>query len=154
MNYCEIGQKIRKYRKAKKLSQEKLAELVNISVTHLSHIETGNTKLIAEAIQATVKNQELVYIGEPTENIDADIYFVGSWIDKGSSVKPIGDFLGTLDGKKIAIFATAGFGGSEEYYEMLFQRIKAQISETNDVLGRFFCQGKDAIPYIDFPPVS
>ena len=45
MNYCEIGQKIRKYRKAKGLSQEKLAELVNISTTHLSHIETGNTKL-------------------------------------------------------------------------------------------------------------
>ncbi len=45
MNYCEIGQRIRKYRKAKSLSQEQLAEKVDISVTHLSHIETGNTKL-------------------------------------------------------------------------------------------------------------
>lgn len=27
------------------ISQEKLAEQVNISVTHMSHIETGNTKL-------------------------------------------------------------------------------------------------------------
>ena len=45
MNYYEIGQRIRKYRKASKLSQEQLAEKAGISVTHMSHIETGNTKL-------------------------------------------------------------------------------------------------------------
>ena len=45
MNYNEIGQRIRKYRKDRGLSQEQLAEAVNISVTHMSHIETGNTKL-------------------------------------------------------------------------------------------------------------
>ncbi|MBQ3587113.1 MAG: helix-turn-helix transcriptional regulator [Oscillospiraceae bacterium] len=45
MDYYEIGQKIRKYRKEKGLSQEQLAEAVNISVTHMSHIETANTKL-------------------------------------------------------------------------------------------------------------
>ena len=43
MNYYEIGQRIRKYRKAKGLSQEQLAEAVNISVTHMSHIESGST---------------------------------------------------------------------------------------------------------------
>lgn len=41
MNYYEIGQRIRKYRKASELSQEQLAEKVGISVTHMSHIETG-----------------------------------------------------------------------------------------------------------------
>ena len=45
MDYYKIGQKIRKYRKAYNLSQEQLAEKVGISVTHMSHIETGNTKL-------------------------------------------------------------------------------------------------------------
>ena len=45
MDYYEIGQRIRKIRKAHKLSQEALAEKVGISVTHMSHIETGNTKL-------------------------------------------------------------------------------------------------------------
>lgn len=45
MNYYEIGQRIRKYRKAANLSQEQLAEKAGISVTHMSHIETGNTKL-------------------------------------------------------------------------------------------------------------
>lgn len=45
MNYYEIGQRIRKSRKALDLSQEELAEKVGISATHMSHIETGNTKL-------------------------------------------------------------------------------------------------------------
>lgn len=45
MDYYAIGQRIRKTRKANKLSQEALAEMVGISVTHMSHIETGNTKL-------------------------------------------------------------------------------------------------------------
>ena len=45
MDYYAIGQRIRKFRKAHRLSQEELAERVGISVTHMSHIETGNTKL-------------------------------------------------------------------------------------------------------------
>ena len=45
IDYFEIGQRIRKYRKACGLSQEELAEKVDISTTHMSHIETGNTKL-------------------------------------------------------------------------------------------------------------
>ncbi len=45
MDYYKIGQQIRKIRKAHGLSQEELAERVNISTTHMSHIETGNTKL-------------------------------------------------------------------------------------------------------------
>ncbi len=45
MDYYEIGQRIRKFRKAHGFSQEELAEKAEISTTHMSHIETGNTKL-------------------------------------------------------------------------------------------------------------
>ena len=58
LDYYQIGQQIRKIRKAHGLSQEELAEKVGISTTHMSHIETGNTKLslpvliqIAEALE-------------------------------------------------------------------------------------------------------
>ena len=61
-----IGQKIRKFRKGCGLSQEQLDEKVGISTTHLSHIETGHTKLslpvfvdIAEAL--SVQTDELLY---------------------------------------------------------------------------------------------
>lgn len=45
MDYQKIGENIRKYRKMNGLSQEQLAEKINISVTHMSHIENGSTKL-------------------------------------------------------------------------------------------------------------
>ena len=50
MDYYKIGQRIRKFRKANNLSQEQLAEKIGISVTHLSHIETGNTKLSLQVL--------------------------------------------------------------------------------------------------------
>ena len=68
MDYYKIGQQIRKLRKAQGLSQEELAEKIDISVTHMSHIETGNTKLslpvfldIAQVLE--VSTDEL--LGEP-----------------------------------------------------------------------------------------
>ena len=72
MDYYVIGQRIRKTRKANGLSQEQLAELVGISTTHMSHIETGNTKLslpvlvsLAEALE--VSTDDLLFCGSPTE---------------------------------------------------------------------------------------
>lgn len=66
MNYYEIGQRIRKIRKANNLSQEQLAERVGISTTHMSHIETGNTKLSLQvfvdiACALSVQTDELLY---------------------------------------------------------------------------------------------
>lgn len=50
MNYYNIGQRIRKLRKAQGFSQEQLAECAGISTTHMSHIETGNTKLSLQVL--------------------------------------------------------------------------------------------------------
>lgn len=44
-DYTAIGKRIRKYRWEKDISQEELAEAVGVSTTHMSHIETGATKL-------------------------------------------------------------------------------------------------------------
>ncbi len=59
MNYYQIGQQIRKYRKAQGLSQEQLAEKAGISVTHMSHIETGNTKLSLPVFVAIAETLEV-----------------------------------------------------------------------------------------------
>ena len=75
VDYYEIGQRIRRIRKAHKLSQEELAEKIGISTTHMSHIETGNTKLslpvfvdIAEALE--VNTDSLLY-DSPRNSITA-----------------------------------------------------------------------------------
>ena len=43
IDYTKIGSQIRKYRKAKGMSQEQLAAKTGVGITHISHIETGNT---------------------------------------------------------------------------------------------------------------
>lgn len=74
MDYYKIGQRIRKYRKAQRLSQELLSEKVGISVTHMSHIETGNTKLslpvlvqLASALE--VRTDDLLFDASPISKI-------------------------------------------------------------------------------------
>ena len=45
MDYVGIGKRIRAQRLKLELSQEDLAEMAGISLVHMSHIETANTKL-------------------------------------------------------------------------------------------------------------
>ena len=66
VDYFSIGQRIRARRRECLLSQEELAEKIGISTTHMSHIETANTKLslqvlvdIAKAL--SVSTDELLF---------------------------------------------------------------------------------------------
>lgn len=45
INYEDIGKRIRRERENKNITQEKLAELADISIQHLCNIENSNTKL-------------------------------------------------------------------------------------------------------------
>ncbi len=45
VNYREIGRNIRKYRRAKRLKQRELAQRINVSEQHVSHIENAHTQL-------------------------------------------------------------------------------------------------------------
>jgi transcriptional regulator with XRE-family HTH domain len=42
IDYLDIGRRVREERNRQKISQEKLAEMVGVGTTHISHIETGN----------------------------------------------------------------------------------------------------------------
>ncbi|MDO5717224.1 MAG: flavodoxin family protein [Tissierellia bacterium] len=103
---------------------------------------TGNTKMIAEAIKEELSEEDVLYFGKPGEVADADVYIVGSWTEKGMCTPKIGTFLESLRQKKIALFGTAGYGGSEDYYASLVERIKGHLDESNVFLGWFYCQGK------------
>ena len=75
IDYDKIGQRIRTRRKAFHLTQEELAERVGISTIHMSHIETGNTKLglsvlvnLANAL--SVQTDELLFDSPQANNTD------------------------------------------------------------------------------------
>lgn len=61
LDYVAIGKRVRNEREKKGLSQMRLAELSNLSLNSISHIECGNTKFslpsivaIANALDVTV----------------------------------------------------------------------------------------------------
>lgn len=68
LDYAAIGKRIRKYRKLRELSQEALAERIWISATHMSHIETGSTKLslpvLADIAKALDVSTDTLLFGE------------------------------------------------------------------------------------------
>ena len=104
---------------------------------------TGNTKTVAEEIRNSLKDENIVYFGKVAEVIPkADIYFIGSWTNKGNASDEIIEFIKNIRNAKIAYFGTAGYGGNEEYYKTLFERIKTNIDSSNQILGCFYCQGK------------
>ena len=64
INYQRIGKKIRALRIKRKLSQETLAELCNLSSSYISYIETGKKRLSFATLEKLSK-----YL-----NFDIDIY--------------------------------------------------------------------------------
>ena len=102
---------------------------------------TGNTRLLAEAIKASLPDQECIYYGDVCD-MDADLYFIGFWCDKGDACLPVKNYLSTLHHKKIVLFGTCGFGGSNEYFSQIKQRVKTNINNDNEVISCFITQGK------------
>lgn len=105
---------------------------------------SGNTKKVAEELKKQLEKEvEVIYFGNPKDKLPkADIFFIGSWTDKGNASKKIQEQLKQLNNTKIAYFGTAGFRNSKKYYKQLFDRIKVNINNSNKILGYFFCQGK------------
>lgn len=77
LDYVAIGSRIRKYRWESKISQEELAEAVGISTTHMSHIETGATKLslvvLANISRALNVSTDLILNGEKVVSKTSEI---------------------------------------------------------------------------------
>ena len=114
---------------------------MNIAIIYSSN--TGNTQILAETIKKELKDENIVYFGKTIKEIPvADIYFIGSWTNKGNASDDIIEFVKKIKNKKIAYFGTAGYGGSKSYYQTLFERIKIYIDSSNKILGYFYCQGK------------
>lgn len=103
---------------------------------------TGNTKILAEAIKQNITG-DCCYFGEAQEApLEADYLFVGFWTDKGQCDESIQQYLHKLQNQKIFLFGTAGFGGSQEYFQSILKRVQNHIPQNNQLIGQFMCQGK------------
>ena len=105
--------------------------------------KTGNTKLLADAIQSSLPEEKVIYAGIPqAEALQADRIFVGFWTDKGTCCEEIKDFLKHIKNKEIFLFGTCGFGGSEAYFQKVLTAVQKNVDSSNTIVGTYMCQGK------------
>lgn len=102
IDYRGIGIRIRNIRKARKMTQEQLAEAVGVGVTHISHIETGNSipslQVMVDIINALeCSADELLCI-----EIDQAKHVTNSWLNEltkdcnNTEIKLISDIIISL----------------------------------------------------------
>lgn len=103
---------------------------------------TGNTKKLADVICECFNNGVKIYKEYCDEILNFDLIFVGSWTDKGEPSDKIKKVYKNIHGKKIFVFGTCGFGGSDNYFKQLFERTMKYINEDNEIVGYYFCPGK------------
>ena len=130
---------------------------------------TGNTAELAEAVRGALPEEACEYFGSvdgdgncddgcgcagdgdrngssfgsSTRAIPAsETLFVGFWTNQGVADQAAQKLLEQLKDRKIFLFGTAGFGGSEAYFQTILDKTKAFIDDSNTVIGTFMCQGK------------
>ena len=127
---------------------------------------TGNTKELADAIREILPEETLDYFGLCKDaDPQSEILYIGFWTDKGTADEATTTLLKSLRNKKIFLFGTAGFGGSEEYYQKVLHNVRENIDPSNQIVGEYMCQGalrssgffsvlSSLLPYDFFLPFS
>ncbi|MCP1103532.1 flavodoxin I [Aequitasia blattaphilus] len=105
---------------------------------------SGNTKKIAATIFSTLpgNSKDLIDFDIDKPIPEAKTYFIGFGVHHGTCRMAVTDFLSSLSGKDIALFATCGMGDIESYCDNISQTVSAWIESDNNYLGAFICQGK------------
>ena len=103
--------------------------------------QTGNTEYLAKALSHALPNVPCGPVGS-LDCSKAELVYLGFWTDKGKADESTSDFLKQLRGKQVFLFGTAGFGGSEEYFNKILKAVQKDLHSSNTVIGSFMCQGK------------
>ena len=105
---------------------------------------TGNTKELAATIHKVLPPDSCLYYGTVDHVKDklSKMIYIGFWTERGNADSLTIEFLKKLKNKKIFLFGTAGYGGSEDYFRNIINNVKKNIDSSNTLIGTFMCQGK------------
>lgn len=114
----------------------------NYSIVYSSR--TGNTEKLAATIHKVLPPDSCFYYGTIDNVKDklSNIIYIGFWTERGNADSLTIEFLKKLKNKKIFLFGTAGYGGSEDYFRNIINNVKKNIDSSNTLIGTFMCQGK------------
>ena len=86
---------------------------------------TGNTKKLADTIHETLPQDMCDYFGGNELQVpESDLLYIGFWTDKGNADNKTLELLSKLKNKKIFLFGTAGFGGSDTYFNKILEQVR------------------------------
>ena len=104
---------------------------------------TGNTRKLADKIHEILPKESCDYFGTAdAQGTESELLYIGFWTDKGNADSDTLDFLSKLKNKKIFLFGTAGFGGSDAYFQKILGQVRQSIDPSNTIIGEYMCQGK------------
>ena len=104
---------------------------------------TGNTRKLAETIREALPQEDCDHFGALEGEVPtSQRLYIGFWTDKGNADQATLELLSKLKNKEIFLFGTAGFGGSEAYFQKILNHVKQSIDSSNSVVGEYMCQGK------------
>lgn len=128
-----------------------------MNIALVTNSKSGNTAQLAQTLRETfaasgetvVCDVELPDAPDVSQLEDAssralaaDAVCVGFWCDKGSCTEGVAELLERMDGKRVFLFGTCGFGGSREYFDQIVARVAEHLPQTAELAGAFMCQGK------------
>lgn len=115
---------------------------MKVLVTYSS--KTGNTKTLAEGIYEglPMENKTILPMNEVKSLEDYDVILAGYWVDKSGPNEEAKNFLTTIQGKKVGLFATLAYWPDTEHAWNSLVNGEALVKENNTVIGKYICQGK------------
>lgn len=115
---------------------------VKYEVAYIS--QSGNTATLAEEIAETISDEEVYLTDLSCDEIseDADVYFIGYGVNRGTVPMKIMDALEVAEGKTILLFVTCGIEPTESYKSSVERKILPFLPDDCDYRGLFLCPGQ------------
>ena len=105
---------------------------------------TGNTEKVAKAIYEIFDEGSagLFPVEAAPSAASYDFVAVGFWVDKGTADQKTQEYLKTIQGKEVALFATLGAYPDSEHAANSLKNAASLLDDSNQLAGTFICQGK------------
>lgn len=105
---------------------------------------TGNTEKVAKAIyEVFEEGTAALFPVEKAPSAESyDFVVAGFWVDKGTADQKAREYLQTIRGKDVALFATLGAYPDSEHGINSLKNAAAVMDGSNRLVGTFICQGK------------
>lgn len=102
---------------------------------------TGNTRMVAEAIQAVLPPHALMRPIQAAPDARFDIVVAGFWVYRGGPDPRMARYLKSLGRSKVAFFGTLAAYPDSDHARGVIARAEKLLAG-NRILGSFLCQGK------------